>query len=367
MRGKLRHTKAQPAAATANTQPDAGFSHSQTDAWSTNTQPNAALAYVYDGTLEGLLCAIFDSYARREVPLDVCTPKNLQLRLGQEVHTVGTDLKHALRVHDGLIRVCGDEVYEAIRAASLSDEAHTGTTCLTFARYAFEQNRARWKNPRAPRLSVTQDIAHPAVAPLFALERSVYNERHYMLQFLRFEELEGGVWFAKCNPKASVVPLLMDFFSMRFNTMAFIIYDEVHNLAGVYEGGLPQRSRLQSGTKPSHEGQQGDQPQANSSETGTVRASGPHASANSSTMDLHGGSTRHAGRSRRSKRKPRWYLVKSDVLQLPKQTENEKLMQEAWRAFYDAVSIDDRYNPELRRSFMPMRFWDNITEVKPLL
>jgi hypothetical protein len=216
-------------------------------------------------------------------------------------------------------------------------------------------------------MPILEELANPAVADLLRLVKHAGNESERMRQFVRFSHLENGVWFARVNPNANVVPLIMGYFAARLNDQPFIIYDEVHNLAGVYEGGLPQRSRLQSGTKPSHEGQQGDQPQANSSETGTVRASGPHASANSSTMDLHGGSTRHAGRSRRSKRKPRWYLVKSDVLQLPKQTENEKLMQEAWRAFYDAVSIDDRYNPELRRSFMPMRFWDNITEVKPLL
>lgn len=35
-------------------------------------------------------------------------------------------------------------------------------------------------------------------------------------------------------------------------------------------------------------------------------------------------------------------------------------MADAWKRFYDAVSIKDRYNPELHRSFMPKRLWDNI-------
>ena len=62
------------------------------------------------------------------------------------------------------------------------------------------------------------------------------NERHLMMQFLRFEHFENGIWFAKCNPKANVVPLLMDWFADRFNTERFVIYDEVHQVAGIYDG-----------------------------------------------------------------------------------------------------------------------------------
>ena len=41
-------------------------------------------------------------------------------------------------------------------------------------------------------------------------------------------------------------------------------------------------------------------------------------------------------------------------------------MQYAWKTFYDTLSIDSRYNPELRRNFMPKRFWKNLTEIKEM-
>ena len=44
----------------------------------------------------------------------------------------------------------------------------------------------------------------------------------------------------------------------------------------------------------------------------------------------------------------------------------ERLMQYAWKTFYDTLSIDSRYNPELRRNFMPKRFWKNLTEIKEM-
>ena len=52
------------------------------------------VAYVHDGTIEGLLTAVFQSYANREVPLDVITADNLQLRLGQSVRFIETDFEH---------------------------------------------------------------------------------------------------------------------------------------------------------------------------------------------------------------------------------------------------------------------------------
>ena len=39
-------------------------------------------------------------------------------------------------------------------------------------------------------------------------------------------------------------------------------------------------------------------------------------------------------------------------------------MQQAWKRFYDTGAVEARYNPELRRQFMPKRFWKNITEMQ---
>ena len=90
--------------------------------------------------------------------------------------------------------------------------------------------------PAAANAGLIRNMAHPIAGPVARLNRSVMNERHLMMQFLRFEHFENGIWFAKCNPKANVVPLLMGWFAGRFNTERFVIYDEVHQVAGIYDG-----------------------------------------------------------------------------------------------------------------------------------
>lgn len=271
-------------------------------------QNDEDIAFLYDGTLEGLLTAIFVTYAERITPRDIVRLENLQMRLGQETKEITTDASLALRVQRGIHQRCGPITFEAVKTTSLSDDPAIGTIIYRFLHHALAQNSLSDCTSCAQKISCSglctrqkkkgtlRDITHPAVAPFVAANRAVYNERHLLMQFLRFEQLEGDLWFAKCNPKASVIPLVMDWFVGRFNTQAFLIYDEVHNLAGVYEGND-------------------------------------------------------------------WYLVKTDHLELPCKTDNELIMQDAWKRFYRTIAVESRYNPELRQHFMPKRLWKNITEM----
>ena len=68
-------------------------------------QPHAeaeAMAYLYDGSLEGLLTAVFASYERRQEPDEVVPEASYQPRLGQESLVVETDFEKALRVRRGV-------------------------------------------------------------------------------------------------------------------------------------------------------------------------------------------------------------------------------------------------------------------------
>lgn len=282
-----------------------------------------SLAYVYDGTLEGLLTAIFCAYESHEDPDDVLPQGCIAPRLGQRVALIGTDAAKAQRVADGLRRRCGRRAFDAVRKASLSEEPDAGTAAYRFVRYAIDEQkrrdcphcRKRATCPavdgtgRCPRLAgrAISDITHPAVAPMHRILRSMRNECEHLRQFARFEHLRdpdtgAEIWYARCSPKSSCVPLVMDHFVERFSVQPFILFDEAHAIAGVYDGGD-------------------------------------------------------------------WYLVRTDevpLLDLPGPAAEEGLMQDAWRRFYRAVSVEARYHPELRRQFMPKRFWKDLTELQPL-
>lgn len=279
------------------------------------------IAYAYDGSLEGLLTAIFASYERRERPTDVEPEGRLQPRLGQRVAVIETDAAKAERVLSGVRRQCGWQAELALKRAACSDEPGASTAAYRFVRYATdEQKRRRCEHCRKrgackgrggmgpcpkQRGRAFSDITHPAVEQLFRISRSISQECEHMRQFARFQHLRGegtDLWFARVNPKGAVVPLVMAHFVERMNDAPFIIYDEVHQMAGVYDGG-----------------------------------------------DWYLVSTRNGGDLERA---------------LPAAGADEALFAQAWRTFYRSVAIDARYNPELRRHFMPKRFWKNLTELR---
>ncbi len=278
-----------------------------------------SLAYLYDGTTEGLFSAIFATYANHQQPEELAPESSHRPRLGQTTLFIPTQEDHAFRVQKGLRRVAGWKAAQLILHGSLTDEPDSPTCIYRCVRLAMELDRHRPcssckrrnhckgfqnKSERCPRIGqrLCRDSADPVIGRLHRLNRSVWNEREHVLQFARFEHLDSGLWFARINPKANVIPLAMNHFSARFNTQPFVLYDEVHQVAGV-----------------SNHGQ--------------------------------------------------WQLVNTSEWDQSTQSlgslaPEEATMQQAWRAFYHAIGIESRYNPELRRHFMPMRFWRNLTEMK---
>lgn len=59
-----------------------------------------------------------------------------------------------------------------------------------------------------------------------------------------------------------------------------------------------------------------------------------------------------------------WALVKTDALEVPSDTVEERSYARAWKTFYDAIAVKERGNPGLRRQLMPKRFWGDMTEME---
>lgn len=56
-------------------------------------------------------------------------------------------------------------------------------------------------------------------------------------------------------------------------------------------------------------------------------------------------------------------IIPLEALKIQKEDEKEKEYQALWKQFYNTVSIEARYNPKCRRTHMPKRYWENMTEM----
>ena len=66
-----------------------------------------AVAYLYDGTFEGLMTAIFEAYAHRPMPSAIAQADGFQPQFGQQAREIATDEIKAGRVVAGIRRILG--------------------------------------------------------------------------------------------------------------------------------------------------------------------------------------------------------------------------------------------------------------------
>jgi probable DNA metabolism protein len=54
-----------------------------------------------------------------------------------------------------------------------------------------------------------------------------------------------------------------------------------------------------------------------------------------------------------------------DLTSIPELHSEEMRFQDLWKNYFKHIAIKSRYNPKLQKSFIPKRYWKNLTEKKP--
>ena len=187
------------------------------------------LIYCYDGSLDGFLSCVFESFARREMPFAVWPPEGEQPSFCP-ARQVPTDPARAARVRRGVQRL-GGAAAETVAMGFLSGQPDKELTLLRYLHYAFSEAGA------------AGGLGQPEVSAACALARNVGWELDKMRGFVRFEEHDGMLG-AVIHPKNHLLPLLGRHFCSRMPEEAFLIYDAVHREALVHQQGQARILRL---------------------------------------------------------------------------------------------------------------------------
>lgn len=182
------------------------------------------VCYRYDGSLDGLLCCIFEAYDRKEEPFAIVAGNAVQLALDAQARDIAADPARAERVQRGILARIGPEAFACVQRAALSADPKAAMIALAYVRLGFAVG------PR-----IDQRLADPEVRAMNTLLRHVGWEAQRYIQFLRFAELEGGVYFAEMEPEHDVLVIVMPHFADRFGQQPFIIHDRTRGLAGVWD------------------------------------------------------------------------------------------------------------------------------------
>lgn len=181
------------------------------------------MVYYYDGTFDGLLCCIFDSYANKEVPTAIYRDEDDMPTLFAS-RSIQTDHGHANRVLRKVVK-CSPYAAELLHKGFL--------TCLPDKEIHLYRLVAKLLREGT---SFLRNFSDETLHPIAAAVQHLNGEAHLLKGFVRFSEL-GGVLGSEIEPKNRVLPILRSHFCARYRDEKFFIYDRTHKEALFYAAG----------------------------------------------------------------------------------------------------------------------------------
>lgn len=177
--------------------------------------------YLYDGTFEGLMTAVYYHY-KKEKADGIYDITSYQQSMVHQSETVETDVMKAKIVCDSINKIISREAYIHVYYCYLSNVFQKENIILDFLIFAFKYGR-----------NTMNFYTHEKVLPINEIYKKVAREEHRVLGILRFSDI-GGFLYAKYSPDNDISILLADHFADRYKCEKFIIFDEKRKKAVVY-------------------------------------------------------------------------------------------------------------------------------------
>ena len=180
--------------------------------------------YFFDGTKNGLLTCIFESFYEKRIPDDVTT-ECVQCGLLDEIVTIKTDNEKAERVYKCLKNCKTKYLVSDFNLTFRSGEKKRFKVLFDYLNVAISN-----KN-----IDVSKAFALPEIQAFTDLKNRIYTETHRFKGFLRFMETEKGFYYACYEPDNDITELLVSHFTTRLQS-PFIIHDIKRNILALCDG-----------------------------------------------------------------------------------------------------------------------------------
>ena len=258
--------------------------------------------YTFDGTLDGLMTAVFDAFERHEQPEKLLTKGDALPLFCDNEHEVITDEEKAKRVWAGLEKRLTCQALRIISVSWLSELPEVVQPLFNYVCKTFRLPQGA--------ASIALNYADSDVLAVTRIGWKVSHEQLRMKQFIRFQKAKDGTYLAVVGPDHNVLPLVVGHFQDRFNDQPWLIYDAKRHYGFYYEGsGMPRQITFED------------------------EASVP--------FNLYDGK------------------LNPDLL-----SSDDQLFQELWRTYFKAICIKERLNPRKQLKEIPLRYWKYLTENK---
>lgn len=170
--------------------------------------------YIFDGSLEGLLTAVFERFERK--PSNIClkTAETFQPDAFLTAFQVTSQPAKANRVWAGLIKRLEKAWIRKIYCAYLSETPEMMNCLFQLICYLFQHPQGAENN-----------YGNEWVLAVSQMATKVEREKHRMEAFIRFQHTADGLFYCGISPDFNVIPLIVKHFKDRYADQKWIIYD----------------------------------------------------------------------------------------------------------------------------------------------
>lgn len=190
--------------------------------------PWSEVVFQYDGTFNGFLCCVYESYVHKEFPIaftgdeDCCSL--------YEVRYVPTDQAHAQRVYRSIVRI-SHPAAGVLQRAFLTEMEDKECRLYALIQKLYREGPGFLRNR-------SDSVYYPVAKAI----RHLNGELEKLRGFVRFSDYHG-ILGGEIEPKNRVLPLLRRHFCDRYANESFFLYDRTHRELLMYANG---KSRILS-------------------------------------------------------------------------------------------------------------------------
>lgn len=182
------------------------------------------VTYVFDGSFNGILTAIFESYERKQNKIKLVPQDHYITEMFGELLAIHTDLPKSERVWKGLKTKLNKTSQNQFYKAFLSENVEMFQHLFEYALYVFDNPDGYSKN-----------FGNEHVLAITQMAQKVHREKHRMEAFIRFQKGSDHLFYAIVNPDFNVLPLITGHFKNRYADQPWIIYDERRKYGMYYD------------------------------------------------------------------------------------------------------------------------------------
>lgn len=180
------------------------------------------IIYIYDGSLAGFYCCVYDSVYSKKMPSAIIPEYEAEPSLHTEKY-IETESVKAVKVRNSITEKISPDALELVENVFLSCMKEKELAILRFLTTGYAEGA-----------KVADMLGHKDVAPLLDAQKHLMGEQHLLKGFIRFSDY-GGKLVSEITPKNYILPFIEGHFIARYPKEDFMIYDKTHNIALVYQ------------------------------------------------------------------------------------------------------------------------------------